>query len=229
MERVRHYIKSWYQSIKNAKWRRAFLGLSVILGLSIIFLVLWALSECIDVNVISAFITVLLALAAFLAIWNTSSIYRHSRQKEMAKERRDRDERLLNEIIEWAIEVVKVGMPTESTVAVGKMDEEVDRRLVQNMLNNLRNNFRALIAVSLYVTRIGLAFGEKLQSSIAKLDGDLRKQEDILIKFQKIVTERNQIEFAETSNELANNWDVVGESAANVIDEAIIEKLSISP
>ena len=107
------------------------------------------------------------------------------------------------------------------------MDEEAERRLVLNSLGSLRNDFRAMIAISLYVSKIGLAFGEKLQSSIDTLDADLRKQEIIATKCQKIVMEKKLSEFDKAWEELINNWGKLGDSAANVIDEAIIEKLSI--
>jgi len=171
--------------------------------------------------------TLMLALATFQMITNSNEREKRRRKEELSKERRDKDERLLNEIIEWAIEIVKVGMPIESAVFVGKMDKEAEQRLVLNSLGSLRNNFRAMIAISLYVSRIGLAFGGKLQSSIATLDGYLRKQEDIIGKCQKIVIERKLSEFNEAWDELINNWETLGDSSANVIDEAVIEKFTI--
>jgi hypothetical protein len=107
------------------------------------------------------------------------------------------------------------------------MDEEAERRLVLNSIGSLRNDFRAMIAISLHVSRIGLAFGEKLQNSIATLDADLRKQEGIIIKCQKIVMEKKLSEFDDAWKELIDNWGTLGNSAANVIDEAVIEKLTI--
>ena len=178
-------------------------------------------------SILVAWGTLMLAIATFTLIRHSREQEEQRREDELAKERRDKDERLLNEIIEWAIEIVKVGAPIESAVFVGKMEEEAERRLVLNSLAGLRNDFRAMIAISLYASRLGLAFGEKLQSSIATLDGYLRKQEDIIDKCQKIVVERKLSEFNEAWQELIDNWGALGDSAANVIDEAVIEKFTI--
>lgn len=149
------------------------------------------------------------------------------REEELAKEKRDRDERFLNEIIEWGVESIKIGTPIESAVFVGKMEEEAERRLVLNSLASLRNDFTAMIAISLYVSKLGLTFGKKLQSSIDKLDEALREQEIIAIKCQRMVMEKKTNEFDDAWEELIDNWMTLSNSAVNVIDEAVIEKSNI--
>lgn len=171
--------------------------------------------------------TILLAFATFSLVRHSKEQEDRRRQEEQAKERRDRDERFLNEIIEWAVENIKIGTPIESAVFVGAMDEEAERRLVLNSLASLRNDFRAMIAISLYVSKLGLTFGEKLQNSIAKLDEDLRRQESIAIKCHKIVMEKKLKEFDDAWKELTDNWATLSNSAVNVIDEAVIEKFTI--
>jgi uncharacterized membrane protein YfcA len=64
-----------------------------------------------DVNLATAMVafgTLILAIVTAMAIDSSRAIEKRRRQEELAKERRNRDERLLNEIIEWAIEIVKV-------------------------------------------------------------------------------------------------------------------------
>lgn len=171
---------------------------------------------------------VILATAAFMTIRHGNEQERTRRKDELSKERRDRDTSLLNEIIDWAVEIVKIGVPPiggEGLVVL--LDEAAARWRILDILGILRNNFRAMIAKSLYISKIGLAFGEKLKSSIAKLDENLRKQDDIIQKCRIIAADKKTDEFDAAWDELIGHWDTLGDSAANVIDEAVIEKLNV--
>ena len=177
---------------------------------------------------LTAFVTLLVVYATFNATKQSNLREETRRKDEIRKENRDRDERLLNEIIEWAVEVVKIGLPRmASTSLIGKPDDEADRRRILDSLGVLDNNFRAMIAKSLYVSRIGLAFGEKLQSSITELESNLRKQDDLIRKCLEIIVKRQPEKFNNAWDELISNWNKLGDSAAGVIDEAVIEKLNI--
>lgn len=65
---------------------------------------------------ISAISTMILAIAAFWTI-------RNSREQE----KRDRKERLLNDIIEWAVDVTRVNFGCEISVTVGLVDKTQKR------------------------------------------------------------------------------------------------------
>jgi len=171
--------------------------------------------------------TILLAFATFTLIRHSRDQEEQRRKDDQAKERRDRDIALLNEIAEWAVSIVKIGIPAQSVILVSSLDDESERRLIQNTLLALNNDFRASVAVSLYVCSIALAFGEKLKSNINTLDIDIRKQGDLIEECIKIVNRRAASEFDKTWTVLIANWEKLGESAANVIDEAVIEKLTI--
>lgn len=184
----------------------------------------------------SSFPSALVAWGTILLAYVTFSLVRHSidqeerrRGEEILKERRDRDTVWLNDIIDWAVEVVKIGMPpiAANVVLVGKLGEEADRRSIIDSFRTLENSFRAMIAKSLYISRIGLAFGEKLQHSIDELEIYLRKQDDIIRKCLEILVKRKISDFNDAWNELMDNWGTLGDSAANVVDEAVIEKMNI--
>lgn len=217
MKRLWNFVKSWWRL-----WLSAFLGTIVI---AVVFNTMWG-----DPNLSYAMVavgTLLLAIVTAAAIDSNRQIAKQRREEELARERRERDKELLNDIIEWAIDTVKIGTPAQSAIIIAPIHEESDRRLILNTLIGLSNDFRVMIARSLYVCRIGLAFGEELRSSIDKLDKNLREQTDLTARCLKIVIGGDPSKFDKAWDELIDNWEKLGESAANVIDEAIIEKFTI--
>jgi len=85
--------------------------LRYISGLLIAFLIFWGFYYFIkDDNwpAVSALATVLLAIAAFLTIKSADAREDRRRQAELEREERDRKERLLNEIIQWAEGICRI-------------------------------------------------------------------------------------------------------------------------
>ncbi len=148
-------------------------------------------------------------------------------KSEQAKEMRESSIGLLNEISKWAVDTLRIGMPTQSVILVSSLDNKSERRLLQNALITLRNDFRVSNAVSIYIRRTGLAFGEKLKSSINTLDTDIRKQDELIGEHMEMVNRQATREFEKAWDELIDNWNKISESAAKVIDEAINEKFTI--
>lgn len=104
---------------------------------------------------ISAGATFLLALAAFWAIWQNYRLHK--------KERR---ERLLNEIIEWAIDIQKVSLEVGLPVNVASLTKDHRRRIEANTLLRygipfIRNNYIQAI--------VRKAFKEELQHDVENM------------------------------------------------------------
>lgn len=204
-----------------------FIGASIV-SLLIILGVMYPISGFRDLSSsLVAWGTLMLAIATFVLVQSIIKQERNRRKDELSKEQRSRDIALLNEIIEWGIDIVKIGTPAQSIILVSSLGEESERRLIQNTLLTLNNDFRVSIAVSLYISRIALAFGGKLQNSIDTLDKATRKQGDLIEVCIEIVHRRATSEFDKAWDTLIANWDELGVSASNVIDEATIEKLTI--
>ncbi len=172
--------------------------------------------------------TLMLAIATIRIVISSRELESQRKKDELARDMRNRDAAWLSDIIDWAVEVVKISAPPMSGVGfVNTTTEKADRRRILDTLIILGNSFRAMIAMSLYASRIGLAFGESLQRRINELDGYLRTQDEILRKCINITVERKPTELMSAWKELIDNWDKLSDSAANVVDEAVIEKLTI--
>jgi len=105
---------------------------------------------------ISAGVTFLLAIAAFWTIRQNYSL-----------QRRERRERLLNEIIDWAIEILKFDPIPKQTVFEPKFTEEkptvADVILLWQV--ELQTLLRPIIAKGAYVNRISKTYGKTLWSA----------------------------------------------------------------
>jgi len=122
------------------------LGLLIALGIFYVFVTFYD-----DWLAFSAFATLLLALAAFLAI-------RHSSEQE----KHNRKERLLNEIIEWATDVVNCGFGHEQTI-MPEVDE-IREKLVG--LGNKIFRYQAIDTRSKYITKVAEVFGKELHTAV---------------------------------------------------------------
>ena len=120
---------------------------------------------------ISALTTMLLAIAAFWAIRQN-----HNLQK---RERRDR---LLNEIIQWAIDVSKCVPDETISVATGTGAATVN--VDQIKITKLGLLYLTLSARSAYMADIaGLVFGEDIHNAVKTVARNLDKFEDVLRKY----------------------------------------------
>ena len=171
--------------------------------------------------------TLMLAAATFTLVQHNIKQEGNRRKNELSKEKRDRDVALLNDIIDWAVESSNPRQPIESTVILGDIDNEPERRLILSALTILRNDIRAMLAKSLYISRISLLFGETLQKRIDTLDGHLRKQESIVMKCQNSVIQKKPNEFSTAWGELLDSWDPLVKLVTEVLDTAIGVKLTI--
>jgi len=130
----------------------------------------------------SAFPSALVAWGTILLAYATFSLIRHSkeqedrrRKEEQAKENRDREERWLNEIIEWAIDVGKCAFEHKYDTVTGVSAEYFMRVSRANTLSR----FNVVNARSEYVTNIASVFEKDLALHSA-VKGVTQKLDDII-------------------------------------------------
>jgi len=116
-----------------------------------------------------AFGTGILAIAtiilAFFTYWNIRS--------RSAQEKRDRKERWLNEIIEWATDIKRCGWEVEYTIPSETTKVDIEMFQLQMSANRL-SRFMVPSAKNKYVTEIALILGENLCLAVK----DTKKQLD---------------------------------------------------
>jgi hypothetical protein len=108
---------------------------------------------------LSAAAAVILAFAAFLTI-------RHSNERE----KRDRKERLLNEIIEWAVDVTKCGADINFLLLAAEIDEEPWGKL---NLPDLQFNLRELKQRGEYVVKVASTLEKPLLTAAQKVESEI--------------------------------------------------------
>jgi hypothetical protein len=147
---------------------------------------------------ISAGATFLLALAAFWAIWQNYSLHK-----------RERRERFLNEIIEWAIDLGKCSFEHEFQPTSGVTEEEFIRVSRVNML--LRLN--AVRARKEYITHIAATFGQapSLQSAVQEAKQKLENTITVIGR---------QVENKPTSETISDAETKLYKSVETLISEA---------
>lgn len=121
------------------------------LGLLIALLIFWGFYGFIkDDNwlAVSALATLILAIAAFWAIWQN---YNFRRQ--------EKKERLLNEIIEWAIDVTKGLGEEEFSPIMDLKDIGLAHATITRFFAQMRHGFQDKTAIGLYVKDIAPTFG----------------------------------------------------------------------
>ena len=119
--------------------------------------------------------TFLLALAAFWTIWQNYKF----REK-------DRKERLLNEIIDWAEGVIKSGFSNElDQTKLGEIDnQQKEFAYINNVLSRISNNYEIMKIKSIYINNIASFFDNELLEDIkilTKYLGDYSDEMDYIL------------------------------------------------
>ena len=124
---------------------------------------------------LSAGATFLLALGAFLAIWQTRKT-----------QEREHKHRLLNEIIEWAIEVDRCTSEVGIWIATVTGTKASDLAIRANLFLK----YESVSARSEYVRTIALVLGEDLHSAVKRVTQNLDKVKDLL--WERLIREDNK-------------------------------------
>ena len=123
------------------------------------------------INLVAAILvgggTLALAFTAWKSIRQTRSI-----------QRAEKRERLLNEIIEWAVAVAKVGTETRIPIGVDVSTE----RMVRVTVTNILFEYEGIRARSRYVRNVALFFGDILNNAVKTVIDNIDKHMDALAK-----------------------------------------------
>jgi len=160
--------------------------------------------------------TLLLAIATFIlagiasgAIWQN---YQFRRQ--------EKKERLLNEIIEWAIEVVKCDVALDPTAIIGITDTEKARLFVGALTDKERIRITETWGKSQYISKITLSTWQDLQKAVEELIKDLGVLVDLLDECSNAVTCNLIDAFGSAAATVNEHKLKLCKSANRVIEEA---------
>ena len=171
---------------------------------------------------ISALTTMLLAIAAFWTIKAADTREERRRKDEIEKEKRERKERLLNEIIDWAVDVGKCGSDISilfSPEAVGlSIDsvteyehQKITEAMTQTHLGTLLLRYKAIVARREYARTAISAFGGNLSTKEKEVSDELNK-------FLPVLDRR--IKGNATDEDVRKAEEELNESARILIEEA---------
>lgn len=174
----------WYNGVMIAEWIKE-----------------WAIP-------LSAGITLLLALAAFWAIWQNYQFHK-----------RERNERLLNEIIEWVTELPKFLITMKFEFIQADNEEKLRLYLFARFAQDL-NNLNAFIGRYVYILNISSSFDSKLQLAVQKLIEDILSYRDFFNKWFKILENNSFDPKREDFDKAVEVENTINTSALDVIQEA---------
>ncbi|HUT96576.1 MAG TPA: hypothetical protein VMW60_00450 [Dehalococcoidales bacterium] len=153
-------------------------------------------------QVIGAGITLLAVLVA-LGIGIASILHTQSMQK---KERR---ERLLNEIIDWALDSAKPKYALALTSLDYTLSEEDQRTIIQVAQ---ASNTHILIVRGNYIAKIALIFTQDLSTAVENVRKNLEEHSELIDDW---------IKGKSTPEAIGTHNNTVGQSANKVIEEAV--------
>ena len=161
------------------------------------------------INLIAAIIvgggTLFLGIMAWRTIRQTRSI-----------QKAEKRERLLNEIIEWAIDVSKCGTEKEFKEVTGITDEDISGGFVVAFFSEVRFSFQATRGKSEYISNITSNFGKDLQDAVKELVEAVELHIDLLGKIEVNAPGG----FVSAIKEVGKHNTALGESTRKVIKEA---------
>jgi hypothetical protein len=165
------------------------------------------------------------AVIVALAIGVTSLLQTQRLQK------RERKERLLNEIIEWAIDVAKCGLEKDLPDTSRITDVNDGKLHLAYSTNILAKSYQSMRGRNQYISQIVLTFGIDLQEAVSTLNKDVEEHIKLLDVLYNNVTVRfvsltnsNIAEYTEqitkyTTQISMHRWKL-DESTNKVIEEA---------
>jgi large-conductance mechanosensitive channel len=184
--------------------------------------------------ILTALATLILAAATFQTIDNSNEQEKRRREEELAKEDRDRKERLLNEIIDWAIALVLQiqGQMTKYFLANIHGRENIILNQGDDVLLNLRahiNNFISDISATsasiIYILHISSKLSTELNKDIIDVVNDLNRYKDYLIQWEKDLGEdvKNHVIVIEIDEKILKRANDVGAHQLTKLAHKVIE------
>lgn len=170
--------------------------------------------------------TLMLAIATFTLIKTSKDQENQRRQDELAKEMRDRKERLLNEIIEWAIDMTRCEVPLDPAFTRIE-DSEQSRRLIHVLISNEEVNVKARWGKGQYVLTAILPDWLELREAVEGLYNDAGNLLELLRKSRDAVNANKLDEFSQANIEISNQKRKMLDSVTEVIGQAVIIKSTL--
>ena len=174
-----------------------------------------------------AFATVILAIATVLTIINSKEQEKHRRQGALAKEGRDKDERLLNEIIEWAEDII-TDVLESNVFDIVTLSQGINRDdAFEGLFNEVKNLRKASAKSTKILTithKVDQALNENIEENVQALINELGEQIGYLMEYRRdpnsgsmgdLTQNIPKLKYAATHNESLINLAIV------VIKEAI--------
>ncbi|MBI4188188.1 MAG: hypothetical protein HY529_03165 [Chloroflexi bacterium] len=174
-------------------------------------------------TLILAIATFLLAGAAFWSIWQNYKF-----------RERDRKERLLNEIIEWAISIAESGIEPDTPDLSGDKDAGKSWPYLDNQLEKLKT-LQLLRAKSVYMEGIASAISKELQIALRGAIDALRNQLTSLWEHQGFLNDSKRkglqggeraIFLTNNARQVENNNEMLYKSAIELVEKATKIKTS---
>jgi len=136
-------------------------------------------------DILVALASIFAVVIAVLSLYQTQRI----RKDSLDKEDRDRKEHLLNEIIEWAIDMGKCGI--EVSLDSWRHISSLKELELEDFINisELVGSFSSMRSESHYISKISSAFGQSLQDAVIRLKDSLEEHIDLLDRWQKVFIE----------------------------------------
>lgn len=125
----------------------------------------------------ATFGTLFLALVAIITIKNNNEREKQRRKDELEKENRDRKERYIDVIIEWAIDVPSFGLKDYSNFA------SITHNLQIFTIAYNRSNLLGLKAINIKgddIEKLSHIFNDKLEAAVKELREELNKYIEVL-------------------------------------------------
>jgi len=156
---------------------------------------------------LGAAVTLLLVIAAFLAVLDSRNTRMLDRNECLAKEERDKKELLLDRIREWAEYILIVGIERDiEPLWVTARDSG------HSVLRQMMNTFRTLRRKGQYISGITLTTWPTLHGIVEEMRSELLAQTEAISEYDKDPSETK----LNTANE---HRDVVNKLADSIIDE----------
>ncbi len=180
---------------------------------------------------LATFGTLVLALTTILTIKNNNKREEIRRAEELSKEKRQRDKAELDGVINWAVDILKCGLPVEASAVVNARTMEQTKKYISTCLVTLANHFREIIGKGLFIEKIALAYDKmssgELSAVVNKASEYLNKQSNLIDKCNEAVLSDNFNEFQRVNKELNHNWEELTNSADTIIGVALNLELVI--
>lgn len=178
------------------------------------FVVLYNFLEAAQAFIVWA--SLALAFAAFLSFGES----RELRRANFDREARDREERLLNEIIEWATDITKKQYEKDLRTVLGAPDVGKVRLSVYGHIAEVKESLLALRGKDVYITEITRKFDSDLRKAVAEVIALLIGYIQLLDEWQNEMAKDIAKDVTDRANVADAYWSRLAKASYEVIAKA---------